>query len=178
MDVRRKVDAFEYLIETERLLRGDGLFLVSAGGDGKANTMTIGWGLIGTIWRKPFFLVAVRPSRFTHHLIEESGEFTVCLPARGMEQALEFCGTRSGRDVDKFRALNLTPVKGFEVDAPYIAECPVHYECRVAYKTDLRPEALEEELRRECYPAGDYHTLYFGLILGVYAEEDARDKLP
>ncbi len=176
--MRRKADPFEYLIETERLLKGDGLFLVSAGKDGRANTMTIGWGLIGTIWRKPFFLVAVRPSRFTHCLIEESGEFTVCLPAKGMEHALEFCGTKSGRDVDKFRELNLTAVKGFEVAVSYIAECPVHYECKVAYKTDLKPEMLDEELRRDCYPAGDYHTLYFGLILGVYAEEDAEDKLP
>ncbi len=176
--MRRKVDPFEYLIETERLLKGDGLFLVSTGKDGRANAMTIGWGLIGTIWRKPFFLVAVRPSRFTHRLIEESGEFTVCLPAKGMEHALEYCGTKSGRDVDKFRELNLTAVKGFEVAVPYIAECPVHYECRVAYKTDLKPEMLDEGLRRDCYPAGDYHTLYFGLILGVYAEEDAGDKLP
>ena len=176
--MRRRVDPFEYVAETERLLRGDGIFLVSADRAGRPNAMTIGWGFIGTIWRKPLFLVAVRPSRFTHRLIEESGEFTVCLPARGMEEALEFCGTRSGRDVDKFRELNLTAVGGFEVSVPYIAECPVHYECRVAYKTEVEPGLLDEILRRECYPAGDYHTLYFGLILGVYAEEDARERLP
>jgi len=176
--MRRRVETFDYVSETERLLRRGGVFLVSAGGDGRPNAMTIGWGLIGTIWRKPFFLVAVRPSRFTHGLIEESGEFTVCLPAEGMEEALQVCGTKSGRDLDKFRELGLTAVRGFEVEAPYIAECPVHYECRVAYKVRVEPGALEEGLERECYPAGNYHTLYFGLILGVYAEEDASERLP
>jgi flavin reductase (DIM6/NTAB) family NADH-FMN oxidoreductase RutF len=176
--LRRKVNPFKYVAETERLMREGGLFLVSAGVDGRPNAMTIGWGLVGTIWRRPFFLVAVRPSRYTYGLIEESGEFTVCLPAKGMAEALEFCGTKSGRDVEKFRELGLTAVKGLEVDAPYIAECPVHYECRVAYKTRVEPEMLAEELERECYPAGNYHALYFGHILGVYAEEDASERLP
>lgn len=166
------------MAETERLLKERGLLLVSADGDGRPNAMTIGWGLIGTIWRRPFFLVAVRPSRYTYGLIEESGEFTVCLPARGMEEVLDFCGCRSGRDVDKFRELGLTAVKGFEVEIPYIAECPVHYECRVAYKTTVEPGTLEEELERDCYPAGNYHTIYFGRILEVYAEEDASERLP
>jgi len=52
-DVRRRVDPFEYVAETERLLRGDGILLVSADRAGRPNAMTIGWGLIGTIWRKP-----------------------------------------------------------------------------------------------------------------------------
>ena len=175
---RKKVEPLDFVEETHRLMRGGGLFLVSAGSDGRPNAMTIGWGLVGTMWGKPFFTVAVRLSRYTYKLIEESGEFTVCLPAKGMEGALEVCGTRSGRDIDKFEELRLTALKGREVDAPYIAECPVHYECKVAYKAQLEPGELERALEDEVYPSGNYHVLYLGRIKGVYAEEDASERLP
>jgi len=175
---RERVEPFDFVEETNRLMRDGGLFLVSAGKDGKPNAMTIGWGLVGTIWRKPFFTVAVRLSRYTHKLIEESGEFTVCLPAKGMEHALEVCGTKSGRDIDKFQERGFTAEKGHMVKAPYIAECPVHYECSVAYETELRPGQLEAELEKEVYPTGDYHVLYFGHIKGVYTDSEAADKLP
>lgn len=174
---RQRVDLLKYMEETHRIMRGHGLLLVSAGRDGRPNAMTIGWGLLGTMWREPFFAVAVRRSRYTHGLIEETGEFTVCLPCRGMEGVLEFCGSRSGRELDKFKELGIKPVKGMSVEVPYIAECPVHYECRVAYKVDVREGQLEPMMEREIYPRGDYHTIYFGRILGVYADEDAKDRL-
>ena len=176
--VREKVETFEFLEETNRLMRGGGLLLVSAGKDEKPNAMTIGWGLVGTMWRQPFFTVAVRLSRYTHRLLEESGEFTVCLPAKGMSEVLDVCGTKSGRDVDKFRTLELTAAKGFAVKAPYISECSVHYECKIAYKTELKPGQLEKKLEEDAYPGGNYHVLYFGHILGVYAEKSAVEKLP
>jgi len=171
------VKDYEFVNETHRLMRDDGILLVAAGKDGRPNAMTIGWGLVGTIWRKPFFTVAVRLSRYTHKLMEESDTFTVCLPAKGMEEILDVCGTKSGRDMDKFKELGLTARKGFQVDAPYIAECPVHYECRVAYKVELKPGQLIEELENDAYPEGDYHVLYFGQILGVYVSNDAAEKL-
>jgi flavin reductase (DIM6/NTAB) family NADH-FMN oxidoreductase RutF len=176
--IREKMDAFDFVEETIRLMRSGGLFLVTAGKDGRPNAMTIGWGLVGTMWREPFFTVAVRLSRYTHKLLEESGEFTVCLPARGMSEALETCGEKSGRDVDKFRELKLTARTGSTVKAPYIEECPVHYECRVAYKTELKPGQLDGELEKNAYPSGNYHVLYFGHVLGVYAEKGAAKKLP
>ena len=175
---REKVGTFEFIVDTNRLMRDGGLFLVSAGKDGKPNAMTIGWGLVGTMWREPFFTVAVRLSRHTHKLLEESGAFTVCLPAKGMGEALEICGTKSGRDMDKFKELGLTAKAGSTVGAPYIDECPVHYECKVAYETELKPGQLEEELENNAYPSGNYHVLYFGHILGVYAKGDAAEKLP
>ena len=174
---RDLVRDFEFVNETHRLMRDEGILLVAADKDGKPNAMTIGWGLVGTIWRKPFFTVAVRLSRYTHKLMEESGTFTVCLPAKGMEEILDVCGTKSGRDMDKFKELGLTAKKGLQVDAPYIAECPVHYECRVAYKVELKPGQLIEELEEDAYPKGNYHVLYFGQILGVYASNDAAEKL-
>ncbi len=174
---RDLVKDFEFVDDTNRLMRDEGILLVAADMDGKPNAMTIGWGLVGTIWRKPFFTVAVRLSRYTHKLMEESGTFTVCLPAKGMEEILDVCGTKSGRDMDKFKELGLTAKKGLQVDAPYIAECPVHYECRVAYKVELKPGQLIEELEEDAYPKGNYHVLYFGQILGVYARNDAAEKL-
>ncbi|UCH57416.1 MAG: flavin reductase family protein [Candidatus Bathyarchaeota archaeon] len=174
--VRERVKDFEFVDETHRLMRSGGLFLVTAGKDGKPNAMTIGWGLVGTMWRKPFYTVAVRLSRYTHGLMEEADEFTVCLPTQGMEEALDVCGTMSGRELDKFKELGLTAEKGVDLAVPYIAECPVHYECRVVYKIQVRPGELVDELEKDVYPGGNYHILYFGEILGVYAEDNAEKK--
>lgn len=174
---REKVSSFEFVDETNRLMRDGGLFLVSAGRDGRPNAMTIGWGLVGTMWRQPFFVVAVRLSRYTHELLAEADEFTVCLPAKGMEEVLDFCGTKSGRDVDKFNELGLSAKKGTMVGAPYIDECPVHYECKTAFKTEVKPGQLDRELEKDVYPARNYHVLYFGQILGVYAKNGASEML-
>lgn len=174
---RQKVDLPDFIEETYKIMRRHGLFLVSSGRGGGPNAMTIGWGLLGIMWREPFFAVAVRHSRYTHGLIEESREFTVCLPGRGMEKMLEFCGSRSGRELDKFKELGITPVKGINIGTPYIAECPVHYECKVAYKVDVRGGELDPALEMEIYPRGDFHTIYFGKVLGVYAEKDAENRL-
>jgi len=86
------------LAETKYMLDHGGLLLASVGRDGRPNVMTIGWGLMGTLWARPVFVVAVRPSRYTHRLIEETGEFTVNVPRKGMEEIVEYCGTVSGRD--------------------------------------------------------------------------------
>jgi flavin reductase (DIM6/NTAB) family NADH-FMN oxidoreductase RutF len=175
---REKVENFSFITETDRLLREGGLLLVSEGDDGKPNAMTIGWGLVGTMWSEPFFVVAVRLSRHTYKLLEEADKFTVCLPSKGMTEALNICGTKSGRDMDKLKELGLSAKKGLSVAAPYIVECPVHYECEVAFKTQVEEGALKEELESRVYASGNYHVLYYGHIKGVYAEEDAKEKLP
>ena len=175
---REKVGDFQFVDETHDLMRRDGLYLVAKGMDGPANAMTIGWGLVGTMWRKPFFIVAVRLSRHTYKLLEESDGFTVCLPSKGMAEALDFCGTKSGRDYDKFKELGLTAKKGLLVEAPYIEECPVHYECKIAFKSEVKHGALPDEIEEDVYPNKDYHVLYYGQILGVYSTKDAEDKLP
>ncbi len=175
---REKVDPFKYIVETDRLMRSGGLLLVSAGNDEKPNAMTIGWGLVGTMWGQPFFTVAVRKSRYTHKLMEASDSFTVCLPAKGMAEVLEVCGTKSGRDIDKFNELNLTAKDGHDVKAPYIGECPVHYECKVAFKTEMQPGELMREIEDKVYSSGNYHVLYYGHIKGLYAVDGVSEKLP
>ncbi|MDP6459113.1 MAG: flavin reductase family protein [Candidatus Bathyarchaeota archaeon] len=174
---REKVGDFRFGNETHKLMLGDGLYLVTKGKDRRVNAMTIGWGFIGTMWKRPFFIVAVRLSRHTYRLMEESDSFTVCLPSKGMTDALDFCGTESGRDHDKLQELGLTAKKSFLVAAPYIEECPVHYECKISFKTIVQQGALSEEIETGVYPNRNYHILYYGEILGVYAIKDAEQKL-
>jgi len=149
----------------------NGVLLVSAGSDGRKNIMTIGWGLIGILWREPVFMVAVRDSRYTHELIEETNEFTVNIPGDDIGEAIKLCGSVSGRDHDKFKETNLTAVAGKNVQVPIISECLLHFECTVIGKTQVTPEKLSEEVLQSCYPRDDFHTLYCGKILSVYGEE-------
>jgi flavin reductase (DIM6/NTAB) family NADH-FMN oxidoreductase RutF len=147
-----------------------GAFLTTAHG-GKTNTMTIGWGSIGFIWNKPIFTVLVRPSRFTHGLIEPSGEFTVSFPFEDMKEALSLCGTKSGRDLDKIKAAGLALKPGQKVATPVIGCKGLHYECKVVYKQNMDPAALDGDYKGRCYPNGDYHTVYYGEILACYITE-------
>lgn len=175
--MRKEVDAFKYVVETNKLMTNGGLFLVAEGKDKKPNTMTIGWGFLGTIWQKPVFVVAVRYSRHTYKLMEESDSFTVCLPGKDMAKALATCGTKSGRDMDKFKEMGFTAVKGETVDAPYIKETPVHFECKVVYKDEMEEGRLSEPLQGQMYPNKDWHVIYYGQVTGCYASEDADEKL-
>jgi len=134
--------------------------------------MTVGWGLPGIIWEKPFFVVAVRPSRYTYQFIEDTGDFTVNVPKRGMEEIVTYCGSVSGRTHDKFKEKGLTTLRSKHVKSPIIEECIINYECKVAYKTEVAKEGLPSTILSSCYPSGDYHTLYFGEIVAVYADED------
>ena len=96
-----------------------GAFLTVSHG-GRDNTMTIGWGSLGVIWGKPVFSVLVRPSRFTYGLLEASGEFTVSVPLADMAKALGVCGSKSGRDTDKFTAAGLQKLPGIKLATPVI----------------------------------------------------------
>lgn len=156
-----------YLKEVEHYLINGGLFLTA--GKEKVNTMAIGWGGINVFWDKPVFLALVRKSRYTRELIEKTGQFTVSVPLeRDLKRALNFCGTKSGRDLDKFKECNLTPLPGLKINTPVIGECPLHYECRVIYKHDMLPENMDPEINSEIYPNADYHTLYVGEIVACY----------
>lgn len=175
--MRSEVDAFKYVVETNKLLKGGGLLLVAKGKTGKPNAMTIGWGFLGTMWSRPVFIVAVRKSRHTYKLLEESTTFSVCLPSRDMKEALTICGTKSGRDMDKFNEMGFTELDGKKIGTPYIKECPVHIECKVIYKDTMIPGQLNEEVEKKMYSTLDMHTLYYGEIKGVFASDDVDEKL-
>ena len=171
-----KVPLTAYSEETIRTLDRCGCLLVS-GKMKKANVMTIGWGLIGILWGKPFFMVAVRPSRHTHNFIEDNGDFTVNVPKKGMEEIVKYCGSVSGREHDKFKEKGLTLVPGKKVKSPIISECIIHYECKVAFKSKVIPNDLPRKIKWVYYSSEDYHTLYFGEILAAFADEDVASHL-
>lgn len=155
---------------------GKGALLTTCA-DGKVNTMTIGWGTIGVIWGKPVFQVLVRESRHTKNLLDQTGEFTVNAMMGGdVKNILAVCGTKSGRDMDKIKELGLTLEPGKTVAVPAIRELPLTVECRVIYKQQQDPAAIDPALYQRYYApdtknAGDHHTVYYGEITVAYIVE-------
>ena len=142
-------------------------FLTTSFG-GKDNTMTIGWGTAGIVWRKPIFLVLVRESRFTKGLIDQSGEFTVTFPYGDAKEALAFCGVKSGRDMDKIAESGLTVRSGDVVKTPVLNIAGLHLECKTVYRHEMAPANLCPNIQKDAYSNNDYHTLYFGEIVSAY----------
>lgn len=139
-----------------RLIHPMPAFLVTcAGDDGRPNALAIAW-LMPVSIDPPLLAFAIRKQRYSYELLQQNPAFVV--NAMAYEQASEvlFCGRRSGRDVDKFAQIDLTPVSAHTVDAPAIAEALAHVECQV-----------ETE-----HPAGD-HVIVIGRVTAATAEEEA-----
>ena len=166
---RREVRYTDVFDETIAMLGNGGLLLASTKRSGESNLMTIGWGTIGIIWSKPEMVVLVRPSRYTYEFIEDSGEFTVNVPTPEMAKFVLFCGTNSGRDVDKLATFDIATTPGQKVSSITIDACPIVYECRVSHKNDVIPEELLGDIVPSYYSGGDFHRVYFGEIVGTYA---------
>jgi len=156
--------------EVMQQVKSKGAFLVAKSKDGKKiNVMTIGWAAIGYMWSKPIMTVMVRKSRFTHCIIGKASSFTVSIPGDDLGEALNFCGTKSGRDVDKFKGCKLSVVPAQKVDTPIINIPGFHYECKIVYKSETNPDFLCKEYREDIYEDNDdYHTFYFGEIVACY----------
>lgn len=121
---------------------------------GKPNIITLAWA--GTVCSDPPTLgLGIRPHRYSYGLIEASGEFVVNIPTKEILREADFCGTVSGRDVDKFSATGLTPEPAEKVKPPLIRECPVNIECVV----------------REKIPLGSHH-LFLGEVVSVHVDQD------
>ncbi|AAO35630.1 flavin reductase family protein [Clostridium tetani] len=150
------------------LIKEKGAFLTIKDDD-KVNTMTIGWANIGYQWRMPIFSVMVRKSRYTYELIEKASEFTVSIPVDvNLKKELTFCGSKSGRDVDKIKECNLKLEKGKKIETPIIDNCEMHFECKILYKEAMVKENLSEDIKDKFYKDGDYHTFYYAEILDCY----------
>ena len=145
-----------------------GAFLLT--GD-KPNPMTIGWAQFGIVWGKPICTVFVRKSRCSHELIENGDTFTVSIPKLGeMKEALALCGSKSGRDMDKLAAGNLSTMPSRTGGTPALAGCEIHFECKKLFSADgadlsrLTDPAVTERF----YGKGDPHDIYFGEIVAAY----------
>lgn len=126
--------------------------------NGNQNIITIAWA--GTVCTNPPMVsISVRPERHSYHMIEETGEFVINLTNEKLTYATDYCGVKSGRDVDKFKEMKLTPVKGDYVAAPMIGESPVNIECRVVKKEEL----------------GSHH-MFIAEVLAVHVDEAYMDE--
>ena len=135
------------------------LALVSCG-DNKDNynIITIAW--TGTICSEPpMAYISVRPSRHSYDIIKRTGEFVINLVTAKLALAADFCGVRSGKEIDKFSHLKLTPAKADFVGAPLIAESPLNIECKV---TEIKPLGS--------------HDMFIARVLGIHADKKYLDK--
>ena len=169
--------------------------LISCGTVEKPNVFTVAWA--GTVCtHPPMISISVRPGRFSYPLIKESGEFVLNLPSASMARAVDLCGVKSGREVDKFALCGLTAVPAAGVSAPAVEECPVRFSCKVKSVTPLgthdlflaeivsieADEALFEENGRLAlekanllaYSHGEYYTL--GKKLGSFGFSVRKKK--
>lgn len=131
--------------------------LITCGSMDSPNIFTVAWtGIINTIPPKTY--ISVRPERFSYPLIKESGEFVINLTTRDLVRAADFCGVRSGRDIDKFAQMKLTPQPASQLGCPMLAESPVSLECRVTDMLEL----------------GSHH-MFLADIVAVNVEESLLD---
>ncbi len=157
--------------------------------DEKPNIITLSW--IGIVCSDPPMLsISVRQNRYSYHMIKNSGEFVVNLTFENNHKEVDFCGTKSGRQYDKFKEMGLTPLKGSIVMAPLIKECPINHECVVKssqllgshemfvadiVKTHVDAEILDENGKIDparvfplAYHAGTWEYRKTGEILSTY----------
>ena len=127
-------------------------------GKGQDDIITVAW--TGTICTNPpMAYISVRPERFSYHMIKETGEFVINLTTKELAFATDYCGVKSGRDVDKFKEMGLTPIPASEVKVPMIKESPVNIECKV----------------RQILPLGS-HDMFLADVVAVHADEKYMDE--
>lgn len=129
-----------------------------AGLHGEKNIITIAWA--GTICSDPPMVsISVRPERYSYKLLKETGEFVINLTTKDLVYATDYCGVKSGRDIDKFKEMNLTAIPGEVVKAPLIAESPVNIECKVTEVKSLGT-----------------HDMFIAEVVAVHADEKYMDE--
>ena len=140
------------------LLNPEPPVLVSCGSPDKPNLITVGW--CGTICTQPPMVsISVRPERYSYGLIKDSGEFVINLPTESLTRAVDWCGVKSGREVDKFAAMGLHAAPAAQVDTVVLEESPVNLECRVT----------------QVIPLGS-HDLFLAEVVAVDVDEALLDE--
>ena len=171
--------------------------MVSCGTMEESNIVTVAWA--GTVNSDPAMTyVSIRPGRHSYEIIKKSGEFVINLVTKDLTFACDYCGVKSGKDINKFKEMNLTAKKGNMVDAPIIYESPVNIECRVkdiiplgshdmflaeVVSVSVSDEYLNETGKFEfqksnpiCYSHGEYYTL--GESIGSFGYSVKKKTTP
>ena len=126
--------------------------------EGRDDIITVAWA--GTVCTNPPMVsISIRPESYSYHMIRETGEFVINLTTEELAFATDYCGVKSGRDVDKFKETGLTREKAEKVKAPMIAEAPVSIECKV----------------KEIRELGSHH-MFIAQVAAVHADEKYMDE--
>lgn len=142
--------------------------LLTAGAEGRFNTMTISWGGMGTLWGKPVATVYVKPIRYTHDFMEQNDHFTVSFYREEHRRALEVLGTLSGRDGEKVAKAGLTP-KALEHGMTF-REAKVTLVCKKIYRQDLDTAQMPAEVVSAYYTSEAAHTMYIGEVIDIVGD--------
>lgn len=149
----------------------DWMLITATDSAGVTNTMTASWGCAGILWNKPVAVCFIRPQRYTYGIVEDSDTLTLSFfPAGEQREALRYCGTKSGRDGDKFAATGLT-VATTPAGTPYPAEANLVLVCRKLYADDLKEGCFIDPEMLKHYAAKDYHRFYICEITEVLVAE-------
>ena len=159
-----KMNFYDDLENVMKHYSSTGAFLTVTDGE-LTNTMTVSWGNIGFMWGVPYWMVMVRPQRYTHGIISRAEDFTLSLPFGSMKNELSVCGTKSGKDTDKSKIVRFVP--SVAAKSPAVEGCDIYYECRIIYK-DAFKEANMDKIMAGKFYTGDFHSVYFGEIIKQY----------
>lgn len=154
-------------------LIGKEWMLVTAGDENSFNTMTASWGGIGWLWNKPVAFIFIRPERYTHDFIEKNDRLTLSFYSSDYRKALQICGSKSGRDIDKVKETGLTPVTT-ESGTMTFVQARMTLDCRKLFKTEMSADNfIDKSVLERWYndrPGGSLHTVYVVEIENVYTE--------
>jgi flavin reductase (DIM6/NTAB) family NADH-FMN oxidoreductase RutF len=165
----RKVDPTRLVVRPFELLDLEWALLVA--GKDRPNPMTVSWGGFGTLWQRPVVTVYVRPTRHTFTLLDRHPEFTLNFLPESLRDALDVCGTKSGRDIDKWAAAGLGKLPGERVAVPRVDGAELSLECRVLSTIDVEPSRFLDPEIEQLYTMRDYHRVFFGEVLAAWANE-------
>ncbi len=143
---------------------GEEWVLISAGTMDSYNMMTASWGTMGVLWNKDIFMCFIRPGRYTFEFMQKQNYFTANFLSGKYKDKLDYCGSHSGREVNKMKVSGLTPMQ-CESGAVFFGESSLVLECEKIYFQDLDPlNFLDKSIERN-YPLKDYHRIFIGEIL-------------
>lgn len=144
--------------------------LITAGNEEKCNTMTASWGAMGVMWGKNAVTIYIRPQRYTKEFVDREETFTISVLPEQYRKALNYCGTVSGKGIDKIKEAGLTPC--FVEGTAGIEEAEMIMVCRKMYHDDIKPECFDETANDgKWYPEKDYHTMYIAEVIKVLVKE-------
>ena len=179
--MKQEINVLDYTTEIIKAL-SKGILLTTKAHN-RVNTMTIAWGMFGIEWEKPIFTALVRKGRFTTELLNDNPEFTINVPVGDFnKKILGYAGSKSGRDVDKIKDLNLTLEEPEIISVPGIKELPLTLECKVIYTQEQDKSCMlfpnvdkyypQDVPSTNCGANQDFHIAYYGEIVKAYIIKD------